>query len=132
MPSVPKTTYTDPETASVGMTVDEAQKAGFDAFEVDEDFATSARGFSIEPSRKSDSAILEGAPGHITAVVDRGRGVLVGAFAACPGASDLIHEAVLAIKAKVPVAVLADTIHAFPSGSRVFGTVVDNAAKQLT
>ena len=76
-------------------------------------------------------AILEGSPGHITAVVDRGRGVLVGAFAACPGASELIHEPVLAIKQAIPVAVLADAMHAFPTGARVFGNLMAEARDKL-
>jgi pyruvate/2-oxoglutarate dehydrogenase complex dihydrolipoamide dehydrogenase (E3) component len=130
--SIPKATYTDPETGAVGLTLEEARAAGIDAFEVVQDFATTARGYSLEPPRRSESAILEGTPGHVTVVVDRERGVLVGAFAACPGASDIVHEAVLAVKAKVPVAVIADTIHAFPSGSRVLGNVVADAAKQLS
>ena len=129
--AVPRTSFTDPESSGVGRTVEEAREQGIDAFEVTADFSTSARGFTIEPRRDSNEAILEGSPGHITAVVDRGRGVLVGAFAACPGASELIHEAVLGIKQGVPVAVLADTIHAFPTGSRVFGNLMAEARDKL-
>jgi pyruvate/2-oxoglutarate dehydrogenase complex dihydrolipoamide dehydrogenase (E3) component len=91
------------------------------------DFATTARGFSIEPRRRGDDAILEGSPGHITVVVDRERRVLVGAFAACPGAGELIHEPTLAIKHGVPVDVLADTIHAFPTAARAFGNLMAEA-----
>lgn len=129
--AVPRTSFTDPETSGVGSTVEEAREKGIDAFEVTADFSTSARGYTIEPRRDSNEAILEGSPGHITAVVDRGRGVLVGSFAACPGASELIHEAVLAIKQAIPVAVLADTIHAFPTGSRVFGNLMADARDKL-
>jgi pyruvate/2-oxoglutarate dehydrogenase complex dihydrolipoamide dehydrogenase (E3) component len=64
-------------------------------------------------------------------VVDRGSGVLVGAFAACPGASELIHEAVLAIRQRIPVSDLADTIHAFPTGARVFGNLMAGARDRL-
>ena len=96
-----------------------------------QDFSTTARGFSIEPPWHSDAAILEGAPGHVTAVVDRGRKVLVGAFAACPGASELVHEGVVAIKAGIPISILADAIHAFPTAARVFGNLMIEAEKQL-
>jgi pyruvate/2-oxoglutarate dehydrogenase complex dihydrolipoamide dehydrogenase (E3) component len=126
--TVPRATYTDPETGAVGLFVEEAQERGIDAFEVTADFATSSRGFTLE---QVGGDLREGAPGHVTAVVDRERGVLVGAFAACPGASDLIHEAVLTVKAQIPVAVVADTIHAFPAGSRVFGNLMADAAKQI-
>ncbi|HVE77013.1 MAG TPA: NAD(P)/FAD-dependent oxidoreductase [Actinomycetota bacterium] len=119
--SVPKATYTDPETAAVGLTVEEAREQGIDAFEVTQDFATTARGYTIE-----------GSFGHVTAVVDRERGLLVGAFAAAPRASELIHEAVLGIKLKVPVSVLADTITAFPTGARVFGNLMYDAIGQMS
>ena len=46
--TVPKATFTDPEAASVGMLVEEAQAAGIDAFEVSQDFGGSARGQTIE------------------------------------------------------------------------------------
>ena len=126
--SVPKCTYTDPETGAVGLTEDEAKERGIDAFEVTADFSTTARGFTIETPTRD---LREGAPGHVTAVVDRERRTLVGAFAACPGASELIHEWVLAIKAGVPIEVLADTIHAFPTGARVFGNLMADALKQI-
>jgi dihydrolipoamide dehydrogenase len=125
--AVPRTTFTDPETSAVGHTLQEAWEEGHDAFEVTADFATSARGFTIEPRREADGPIKEGFPGHITAVIDRERRVLLGTFAACPGASEMIHEAVLAIKRSIPVDVLADTIHAFPTGARVFGNLMAEA-----
>jgi pyruvate/2-oxoglutarate dehydrogenase complex dihydrolipoamide dehydrogenase (E3) component len=125
--AVPRTTFTDPETAAVGITIQQAWERGLDAFEVTADFATSARGFTIEPHRDAGGPVKEGYPGHITAVIDREHRLMVGAFAACPGASELIHEAVLAIKQSIPVSVLADTIHAFPTGSRVFGNLMADA-----
>ncbi len=125
--TIPAVTFTDPETASVGLTVQAARERGRDAFEVTVDFATTARGFTIEPRRRSDDPILEGSPAHITVVVDRERRVLVGAFAACPGAGELIHEPALAIKGRVPVDVLADTIHAFPTAARALGNLMAEA-----
>jgi pyruvate/2-oxoglutarate dehydrogenase complex dihydrolipoamide dehydrogenase (E3) component len=118
--AVPKGIYTEPEVGSVGLTVEEAREAGIDAFEVSQDFAKTSRGLTLEATR-----------GHLTVVVDRGRRVLAGAFAACPGAAELIHEATLAIKLAVPVEVLADTIHAFPTAARAFGLLVADAASQL-
>jgi dihydrolipoamide dehydrogenase len=125
--AVPRTTFTDPETSAVGITIQQARERGLDAFEVTADFATTARGFTIEPHRDADGPVKEGYPGHITAVIDRERRLMVGAFAACPGASEMIHEAVLAIKQSIPVSVLADTIHAFPTASRVFGNLMADA-----
>jgi dihydrolipoamide dehydrogenase len=117
---VPKVTFTDPEAAGVGLTVEEAKERGIDAFEISRDFASTGKGQTIE-----------GARGHLTAVVDRERERLVGVFAACPGAGELIHEAVLAMKLDAPLSVLADTIHAFPTVARVMGGVYQEAAQQL-
>jgi pyruvate/2-oxoglutarate dehydrogenase complex dihydrolipoamide dehydrogenase (E3) component len=117
--AVPKVTFTDPEAAAVGLTVEEAREQGIEAFEVSRDFASTGKGQTIE-----------GAHGHLTAVVDGDRGRLVGAFAACPGAGELIHEAVLAMKLDAPLDVLANTIHAFPTSARVFGGVFQEAAKR--
>ena len=50
---------------------------------------------------------------------------------ACPDASAAIHECVLAIKAHVPVDVLAETIHAFPSTSRIFNGLFADARREL-
>lgn len=109
--AIPHATYTDPETAGVGLRVDQAAERGIDAFEETLDLATTAKGYVAEAS------------GHATIVVDRRERVLVGAFLAGPGASELIHEATLAIKLRTPLAVLADTIHAFPTFGRVLGTL---------
>jgi hypothetical protein len=57
--------------------------------------------------------------------------ILAGAFAACPAAGELIHEAVLAMKLAAPVCMIADAIHAFPTGARAFGNLMAEAAKQL-
>ena len=118
--SVPKSTFTDPEVGAVGMRVEEAQAAGIDALEVSKDFAKSGKGQTIEGSR-----------GHLTVVVDRERKTLVGAFAACPSGGELIHEATLALRARVPLSVLADTIHAFPTAARVMGGLFQQAAREV-
>ena len=69
--------------------------------------------------------------GHVTLVVDRGDRTLLGAFIAGPGASEAIHEAVLAVKLRTPIAVLADTLHAFPTTARVMGTLFNQVSREL-
>jgi dihydrolipoamide dehydrogenase len=69
--------------------------------------------------------------GHVTIVVDRGTRELVGAAIACPDASAAIHECVLAVRARVPVDVLAETIHAFPSTSRILNGLFADARREL-
>jgi len=117
--AIPRATYTDPETASVGLQVEEAQEAGIDAVEYEEDVATSAKGYTAE------------AEGHVIVVADRATRTVVGVFLAGPAASEAIHEAVLAVKLRTPLSVLADTIHAFPTLARVMGGVFVRAAQEL-
>jgi dihydrolipoamide dehydrogenase len=57
-------------------------------------------------------------------VADADRRVLVGAWAVAPLASEWIHQAVLAIRAEVPLWVLRDTIAQFPSFSEAFGAAL--------
>ena len=118
--ALPRATYSDPEAAFVGVTVEQARESGLDAFELVADFAKSDRGYGIEAKL-----------GHVTIVVDRASRELVGAAVACPDASAAIHECVLAIQAHVTVDVLANTIHAFPSTSRIFNGLFANALREV-
>jgi pyruvate/2-oxoglutarate dehydrogenase complex dihydrolipoamide dehydrogenase (E3) component len=118
--ALPRATYTDPEAAFVGLTVEGARAAGHDPVELSVPFAETARGYGIEADL-----------GHLTIIVDRRSRELVGAAIACPDASAAIHECVLAIRARIPVDVLADTIHAFPSTSRALGGLFAQALSEL-
>jgi len=71
------------------------------------------------------------AEGHVSIVIDRTKKILVGAFIGGPAASEALHEAVLAVKLRTPIAVLADTIHAFPTVARVMGGLFSKAALAL-
>ncbi len=66
----------------------------------------------------------------MTIVADRGERVLLGVFIAAPGAADAIGEAVLAVKTRTPLDVLADTIHPFPTTVRVMGGLFAKAARR--
>jgi pyruvate/2-oxoglutarate dehydrogenase complex dihydrolipoamide dehydrogenase (E3) component len=116
--AVPRVTFTDPEVASVGLGETQARDAGLDVRVVSADPAESARGYIHDFQR-----------GMIKVVVDRRRGVLAGATIVSPRAGEIIAELTLAVRAEAPVAVLADTIHAFPTFSRVLQGVLDEAAQ---
>ena len=118
--ALPRATYTDPEAAFVGRTLEQAREAGIDAFELVADFPKTSKGYSVEATT-----------GHVTIVVDAKSRRLVGAAMATPDASAAIHECVLAIKADVTIDVLAETIHAFPSTSRIFNGLFADARRKL-
>jgi pyruvate/2-oxoglutarate dehydrogenase complex dihydrolipoamide dehydrogenase (E3) component len=117
--AIPRATYTDPETASVGLTVEQATAQGLDAFERTADLGHSAKGYVSQSG------------GHVTIVIDRQRQTLLGCFMAGPAVSEAIHEAVLAVKLQTPLSTLADTLHAFPTVARVLGTLYGEAAGEL-
>jgi dihydrolipoamide dehydrogenase len=117
--AIPRATYTDPETASVGLLLEQARERGIAAAEYTVDIGTSSKGYTAE------------AQGHVTIVIDRAERLLVGAFMAGPAVSEAIHECVLAIRARIPLATLADTIHAFPTVARVLGTAFIDADRDL-
>jgi dihydrolipoamide dehydrogenase len=116
--AIPRAIYTEPQAAGVGLQLDEALERGHDAFEETTDYATTAPGYIAE------------ATGHVTITVDRRERVLLGAFIAAPGAADAIGEAVLAIKTRTPLDVLADTIHPFPTTVRIMGSLFIQAARR--
>ena len=118
--ATPRVVYTDPETAAVGLRLDQAQQRGIDAFEETTGFPKSTKGYLVE---------AEG--GHLTIVVDRKRKALIGAFIAAQGAGEAIHAAVLAIKLGTPIDTLAQTIHAFPTTARVLSGLFGAAAAKL-
>ena len=118
--ATPRVVYTDPETAAVGLRLDQALEKGIDAFEETTGFPKSTKGYLVEADR-----------GHLSIVVDRKRKVLIGAFIAAQGAGEAIHAAVLPIKLATPIDTLAQTIHAFPTTARVLSGLFSAAAAKL-
>ena len=114
--AVPRVTFTDPEVASVGLSEAQARKQGIDV----------RLGSIADTLNMTTRGYIHGEPGGLVKLVgDRARGVLVGATLVGPTAGERIHEMAVAIRAQVPLATLADTIHAFPTFSRDFESVFD-------
>ncbi len=109
--AVPRVVFTDPQAAAVGET-DGARTATVPLSDV-------AR--SATYTRAYDTA-----PGFATLVSDGER--LTGAYAVGPDAGEWLQQATLAIRARVPLDVLADVIQPFPTFSEVFL----HALQQLT
>jgi dihydrolipoamide dehydrogenase len=118
--AIPRVVYTDPETAAVGLRLEQAQERGIDAFEETIDLPKTSKGY-----------IVEADIGHVTIVVDRKNKIVVGAFIGGVGAGEAIHQAVLAIKLRTPIDTLAQTVNAFPTTARELGGRFAAAALKL-
>ncbi|HEX5301327.1 MAG TPA: hypothetical protein VFW50_30490, partial [Streptosporangiaceae bacterium] len=65
--------------------------------------------------------------GCLELYADAESGVLAGAVAVGPDAASWMGEVTLAIRAKIPVTILADVVHAFPT----YGEALETALRQL-
>lgn len=102
--AMPNCIFTDPEVATVGMTVQEAADQGWET-------VTSKAAFLA-----NGKALAQGeAAGMVKVVADKKSRRILGVQIIGPEASDLIAEAALAVKHHLTVEQLAGTIHAHPT-----------------
>lgn len=107
--AIPRSVYTEPPVASVGLDAETAAGKGIDVAKAS---------FAVGETARSAT---DGEPtGCLVLVADRADRVLVGAAAIGAHADEWLGEATLAIRARVPLEVLADVVHAFPTFSEVF------------
>jgi dihydrolipoamide dehydrogenase len=107
--ALPRCVFTEPPIACVGETTASAKRKGMDVIVATTQLAAVARS-------QTDAAL----DGHLTLIADRPRGVLLGAAAIGARADEWIGEAVVAIRAEIPLEVMADVVHPFPSFSEVY------------
>jgi pyruvate/2-oxoglutarate dehydrogenase complex dihydrolipoamide dehydrogenase (E3) component len=101
--AVPRVVFTDPQAAAVGAT--EAR------------FSATARIADVAKTATYTHAYAE-ANGFMTLLSDGER--LIGAYALGPEAGDWLQQATLAIRARVSIEVLLDTIQPFPTFSEIY------------
>ena len=111
---VPACYYTFPEVASVGFTLKEAEKAGFDARVGRCNFRSNGRA-----NTSGDNG------GFVKLVVEVGSGKLLGAQIIGPRATELINEIAVALRDGESAERLADALHAHPT----FAEVLPGAAR---
>jgi dihydrolipoamide dehydrogenase len=115
--AIPRCVYLDPAVAAVGLTVEQARTQGLRIRVAHQDLRDSAR------------SLVDGEQlGFLELVEDRDRGELVGACAVGPGADEWIGWAVLAIRARVPIRTLAETVAPFPTYLELYRAAIERLA----
>jgi pyruvate/2-oxoglutarate dehydrogenase complex dihydrolipoamide dehydrogenase (E3) component len=109
--AVPQVFFCDPPAGAVGITADQAERAGHRIRVVDVDFAEQVVGASL---------FADGYAGRARIVVDEDHGYLLGATFVGPGVEELIHSATIAVAGQVPLTRLWHAIPCFPSISEVW------------
>jgi pyruvate/2-oxoglutarate dehydrogenase complex dihydrolipoamide dehydrogenase (E3) component len=116
--AIPRTVYTSPSVYTVGMSPSLAAATGVELITASYDLAETARATVEDDDR-----------GRVELYADAGAGdILVGAAAIGPDAEEWMGEVTLAIRARIPLAVLADVVHAFPT----YGEAVGRPVRGLT
>lgn len=112
--AVPRVVFCDPEVAAVGLTSSQAADAGIVTVAATVDLSDAERARTYG----------RGITGCVGVLADARQATLVGAYAVGPLAGEWIHMAVLAVKARIPIEVLRDTIAQFPTFSESLVTAV--------
>ncbi|WP_327247611.1 dihydrolipoyl dehydrogenase family protein [Streptomyces sp. NBC_01320] len=108
--AVPQVFFTDPEAAAVGLTAEQAARAGHRIKVVDVDF-DAVQGANL---------YADNYQGHARMVVDLDREVLLGVTLVGPGVSELLHSATVAVAGEVPLKRLRHAIACFPTVSEIW------------
>ncbi len=108
--AVPQVVFTDPEAASVGLTLAEAEQAGHRVRAVDVDLSSVA----------GASLYGDGYRGRARMVVDLEEEIVRGVTLVGPGVGELIHAATVAVAYRVPVSRLWHAVPSYPTISEVW------------
>jgi dihydrolipoamide dehydrogenase len=109
--AVPQVFFCDPTTGAVGLTADQAERAGHRIRVVDVDTGEKVIGSKL---------YADGYTGHARMVVDEDHGYLLGVTFVGPGVEELIHSATVAVATQAPISRLWHAVPCFPSISEVW------------
>jgi len=116
---VPWATFTEPEVARVGLSEEEAAAQGV------------AHRVIKVPLAGIDRAVCDGdTEGFLKILTPPGRDGILGATLVGPHAGDLLHEVVLAMRARLRLRDIASTVHIYPTLAEVFRRAADEARKE--
>jgi pyruvate/2-oxoglutarate dehydrogenase complex dihydrolipoamide dehydrogenase (E3) component len=112
--AVPRVTFTDPQAAAVGATEDR--------------FVATVRLSDVAKTATYTRASGE-SNGYLTLLSDGER--LTGAHALGPDAGEWLQQATLAIRARIPLDVLRDTIQPFPTFSEIYFSALNALDREI-
>jgi pyruvate/2-oxoglutarate dehydrogenase complex dihydrolipoamide dehydrogenase (E3) component len=116
---IPRVIFGDPEIAATGYTTGQARDRGLDVAATEVGLADAiSRPWTYERDPRGSLGLL----------ADRDRGVLAGAWAVAPLASEWIHQAALAIRAQIPIGTLLDQVAQFPTYSEAYLAALEQIA----
>ncbi len=101
---VPRAVFTSPQVASVGLTDREANENGYKC---------ACR--TVEMSKVPKAITIRETRGLVKMVAENGTGRILGVHILGDNAADIIHEGVLAVKHRLTVDDIIDTVHVFPT-----------------
>lgn len=107
--AIPRTVLTDPPAAAVGLTSSAARE---------QDIDVAVAQFALPKTARAGTDDVSA--GAVTLCADRQRAVVIGAAAIGPCADEWISEMSLAIRAQIPLALLTDVVHPFPTFSEAY------------
>jgi dihydrolipoamide dehydrogenase len=116
---IPRVVFADPEIAAVGLTAAQAAARGI---------RTATAEISVADSADRSWTYERDPRGALGLLADRDRGVLVGAWAVAPLASEWIHLAALAIRARIPISTLLDQVAQYPTYSEAYLVALEQLA----
>lgn len=106
----PRVTFTEPQVAAVGYTLEAALEAGIDAQAID----------VPSDGNAGASFVGKGAGGTTRFVLDRAAQVLVGVTFVGAGIAEQLHAATIAVAARVPLDLLDQAVPTFPTRSEIW------------
>jgi mercuric reductase len=101
---VPRAVFTSPQVASVGLTERESNERGYEC---------ACR--TVEMSKVPKAITIRETRGLIRMVAENRTGRILGVHILADNAADIIHEGVLAVKYKLTIDDIIDTVHVFPT-----------------
>ncbi|MEF8826061.1 MAG: dihydrolipoyl dehydrogenase [Halapricum sp.] len=115
--AMPAAVFTDPEVATVGLTREDAEKAGYTPTVGQMSLAGNGRALTVEAPE-----------GFVRIVADEPTGTVLGAQIVAPNASELIGEVSLAVEHRLTLEELAGTVHTHPTLSEALMEAAADAA----